>query len=114
MGNGWTAIVANRCDLMKPPAPFKAYKNNLWRVAEEDLAYGFVMGVPGLDLLGEGVDVAEAALEGSAGEDRVDAGGLVGPVGDGDGAGDRVGAGEAGPGAAGDGGRGATGGAPLA
>jgi hypothetical protein len=82
MGNGWTAIVANRCDLMKPPAPFKAYKNNLWRVAEEDLAYGFVMGVPGLDLLGEGVDVAEAALEGAAGEDRVDAGGLAGPVGD--------------------------------
>src|SRR5260370_28517400 len=82
MGNGWTAIVANRCDLMKPPAPFKAYKNNLWRVAEEDLAYGFVMGVPGRDLLGEGVDVAEAALEGAAGEDRVDAGGLVGPVGD--------------------------------
>src|SRR5260370_37268232 len=99
MGNGWTAIVANRCDLMKPPAPFKAYKNNLWRVAEEDLAYGFVMGVARLDLLREGVDVAEAALEGAAGEDRVDAGGLVGPVGDCDGAGHRVGAGEPGSGA---------------
>ena len=46
------------------------------------MADGFVMGVAGLDLLREGVDVAEAALEGAAGEDRVDAGGLVGPVGD--------------------------------
>jgi hypothetical protein len=46
------------------------------------------MGVAGLDLLREGVDVAEAALQGAAGEDRVDAGGLVGPVGDRDGVGD--------------------------
>jgi hypothetical protein len=56
------------------------------------------MGVAGLDLLREGVDVAEAALEGAAGEDRVDAGGLVGPVGDCHGAGDRIGAGEVGSG----------------
>src|SRR5437868_3878613 len=77
-------------------------KEHLGRVAEENLADGFVMGVARLDLLGEGVDVAEAALEGAAGEDRFNAGGLVGSVGDRDGAGDRVGAGEAGAGAGGD------------
>ena len=71
-------------------------EEHLGRVAEEDLADGFVMGVARLDLLRQGVDVAEAALEGAAGEDRVDAGGLVGAVGDIYGAGDRVGAGEAG------------------
>ena len=59
------------------------------------MADGFVMGIERLDLLREGVDVAEAALEGTAGEDRIDAGGLVGAVGDRDCAGDRVGAGEA-------------------
>ena len=57
------------------------------------------MRVARLDLLGDGVDVAEAALEGAAGEDRVDAGGLVDGVGDRDGAGDRMGAGETRPGA---------------
>ena len=46
------------------------------------MADGFIMRVARLDLLRQVVDVAEAALEGVAGEDRVDAGGLVGPVGD--------------------------------
>jgi hypothetical protein len=63
------------------------------------LADGFVVGVVGLDLLGDGVDVAEAALEGAAGEDRVDAGGLVGPVGDRDGARNSIEARETRPGA---------------
>jgi hypothetical protein len=49
------------------------------------------MGVARLGLLRQGVDVAEAALEGAAGEDRVDAGGLVGPVGGRNGAGDGIG-----------------------
>jgi hypothetical protein len=40
--------------------------------------------------------------KGAAGEDHVDAGGLVGPVGDCGGSDDRVGAGEAGAGAVGD------------
>jgi hypothetical protein len=52
------------------------------------------MGVAGLDLLGDGVDVAGAALDGAAGEDRIDAGGLVDGVADRDGAGDRMGAGK--------------------
>src|SRR5205807_5898516 len=81
---------------------WETLKEHLGWVAEENLADGFVMGVARLDLLREGVDVAEAALEGAAGEDRINAGGLVGSVGDRDGAGDRVGAGEAGAGAGGD------------
>jgi hypothetical protein len=75
---------------MKACYSVQAYRNTSGGVAEEDLADGFVMGVAGLDLLQEGVDVAEAALGGAAGKDRVDAGGLVGRVGDCDGAGDRV------------------------
>src|SRR6516165_1447503 len=67
-------------------------QEHLGRVAEEDLADGLVMGVAGLDLLRDGVDVAVAALEGAAGEDRIDAGGFVGPVGDCDGTGNRIGA----------------------
>ena len=51
-------------------------------VAEKDLADGFVMRVARLDLLRDGVDVAEAALKWAAGEDRIDAGGFVGPIGD--------------------------------
>jgi hypothetical protein len=47
--------------------------------------------------------------KGAAGEDHVDAGGLVGPVGDCGGSDDRVGAGEAGAGAVGDVDRGADG-----
>src|SRR4051794_13537506 len=82
--------------------PRSGLKKHLGWVAEKDLADGFVMGVAGLDLLRHCVDVAEAALEGAAGEDRVDAGGLVGAVGDLHCACDRVGAGEAGPGAVGD------------
>jgi hypothetical protein len=65
-------------------------QKHLGWVAEEDLADGFVMGVAGLDLLGDGVDVAGAALDGAAGEDRIDAGGLVDGVADRDGAGDRL------------------------
>jgi hypothetical protein len=61
-------------------------EEHLGRLAEEDLADGFVMGVARLDLLGQCVDVAEAPLERAAGEDRVDAGGFVGPVGNRDGA----------------------------
>src|SRR2546423_9576376 len=80
-------------------ALLKRLQEHLWRVAEEDLAAGFVMGVAGLDLLRQCVDIAEAALEGAAGEDRVDAGGFVSPVGDSNGAGDRVRSGEAGAGA---------------
>jgi hypothetical protein len=56
-------------------------QKDLRRVPEEDLTDGFVMGVARLDLLRNGVDVAEAGLERVAGEDRVNAGGLVGGVG---------------------------------
>src|SRR5260370_4102029 len=69
----------------------RTLQKHLRRLAEQHLADGFVMGVARLDLLREGVDVAEAALEGAAGEDRVDSGGLAGPVGDRYGAGSRVG-----------------------
>jgi hypothetical protein len=62
----------------------------LRRVAEQHLADGFVMDVARLDLLGDGVDVADAALERAFREDRVDCGGFEGGVGDRDGAGDRV------------------------
>src|SRR5438270_3461551 len=81
---------------------WETLKKHLGGVDEEGFADGFVMRVCAFDLLREGVDVAEAALEGAAGEDRVDAGGLVGAVGEYDGAGDGVGAGEAGSGAVGD------------
>jgi hypothetical protein len=70
----------------------RTLKEHLRRVAEQHLADGFVVGVARLDLLGDGVDVAEAALEGAAGEDRIDAGGLVDGVADCDGSGDRMGA----------------------
>lgn len=49
----------------------------------------------------EGVGVADAALERAAGKDRVDTGGLVGPVGDRDGAGNGIGRGKARTGAVG-------------
>ena len=57
---------------------WETLQKHLGWVAEEDLADGFVMGVARLDLLGEGVDIAEAALERAAGEDRVDTGGITG------------------------------------
>src|SRR5271167_1658601 len=72
-------------------------KKHLGRVAEQYLADGLVMRVARLDLLREGVDVAEAALEGATGKDRIDSGRLVGPVGDGEGARNRMRAGEARP-----------------
>ena len=52
------------------------------------------MGVARLNLLRDGMDVAKAPLERAAGEDRIDPGSLVGPVGDRDRARDRVAAGE--------------------
>src|SRR5467141_3086044 len=78
-----------------------ALEKHLGRVAEQYLADGLVMGIARLNLLREGVEVAEAALERAPREDRIDPGGLVGPVGDRDGAGDGVRAGEAGLGAVG-------------
>ena len=45
-----------------------ALKKHLRRLAEQHLADGFVMGVAGLDLLREGVDIAEVALEGVPGK----------------------------------------------
>src|SRR5215469_15170154 len=56
-------------------------QKHLGRVAEENLADGFIVGVARLDLLRQCVDVAEPALERAAGEDRIDPGRLVGPVG---------------------------------
>src|SRR5271156_5317850 len=53
------------------------------------------MRVARLDLLRHCMDVAETALERAPGEDRVDTGGLVGPVGDGEGVRYRMRAGEA-------------------
>ena len=46
------------------------------------MADGFIMRVERLDLLRQVVYVEEAALDGVAGGDRVDDGGLVGPGGD--------------------------------
>jgi hypothetical protein len=60
------------------------------------------MRVARLDLLREGVDVAEAALERAPWEDRIDPGCLVGVVGDRDGTRYRMRAGEACAGAVGD------------
>src|SRR5215469_14338193 len=57
-------------------------QEHLRRGAEKHLPDGLVMGVARLDLLRDGVDVAEAALERAAGKDRVDPSSLVSPVGD--------------------------------
>src|SRR6185437_6220130 len=48
--------------------------------AEQDLADAFVMDVACLDLLRDGVDVAEAALKGLGVEDRSRAGHVIGGV----------------------------------
>ena len=63
--------------------------------AEEDATGRFVVVLAGLDLLGNGVHVAEAPLEGTALEDRGRPGELVDAVGHGGGAVDGVGPGEA-------------------
>src|ERR1700686_3472892 len=55
-------------------------KKRLGRHAEQDLADLFEMGAACLDLLGQRVHVAEAALERAAREDRVDARCLVSEV----------------------------------
>jgi len=84
------------------PKPGRALEKHLGRVAEQHLADRLVVGIARLDLLREGVDVAEAALEGAPGEDCVNPCRLVGVVGDRDGAGYRMRAGEACAGAVGD------------
>src|SRR6516162_5534276 len=92
---GYRSRIGRARSTNRPGRPLgQRLKKRLGRVAEQYLADGLVMRVARLDLLREGVDVAEATLERAAGEDRVDAGGLVGPVGDGDGARNRMRAGQ--------------------
>jgi hypothetical protein len=88
-------------------------EKHLGRIAEQHLADSLIMRVARLDLLGEGADVAEAALERAPRKDRVDAGGLVSVVRDRNGARNRVRAGEPGSCAVGDGDRGGGAGAPV-
>ena len=57
-------------------SPGEPLQKHFGRLTEQHLTDGFVIRVARLDLLGDGVDVAEAALEGTAREDRVDAVGL--------------------------------------
>jgi hypothetical protein len=59
------------------PLSAEQLKEYFGRVAEEDAAGGFVIGVARLDLLLDDVEVAEAALQRAAGQDRVDAGGCI-------------------------------------
>src|SRR5581483_8575668 len=80
--------------------PVRAYwrsrssKKHLGHAAEQDVPHRLEMCAARLDLLGERVHVAEAPLERAAREDGVDAGFLVGEVGDIGRGMDRIGAGK--------------------